>query len=90
MVPMEYAIHNTHARRAAELVGGISALARHLGVTNNTIYAWRDKIPAERCAAIEKATGGRITRQEMRPDLWPEPAPARPSAPETAGSDTFQ
>lgn len=29
-------------------------------------------IPAERASAIERATGGQITRGALRPDLWPE------------------
>lgn len=32
--------------------------------------------PARHCVAIERATGGKVTRRELRPDdwaeLWPE------------------
>lgn len=37
----------------------------------------RGKIPAEWCLPIERATGGKITRHQLRPDLYP--------ADETAG-----
>jgi DNA-binding transcriptional regulator YdaS (Cro superfamily) len=79
----DYAIRNPFARRAAQIVGGISALARKIGVVNQTIYSWDEgDLPAERAVAIEKATDGQITRQEMRPDLWPPAAPDLPSASE--------
>lgn len=33
-------------------------------------------VPAERCALLETATGGAVTRRELRPDdwwlIWPE------------------
>lgn len=40
----------------------------------------RGSIPAERCLAIERATGGQVTRADLRPDdywlIWPDlPAP---------------
>jgi len=37
-------------------------------------------VPIWRCSSIEAATGGEVTRQELRPDdwqsIWPELAPA--------------
>lgn len=64
-------------------VGGVSNLARALGVTPQAVCFWRDgkrNIPAEKCSAIELATGGKTTRQELRPDdflkIWPELAQA--------------
>ena len=36
----------------------------------------RESVPAEHCLPIEKATGGRVTRQALRPDdahrIWPD------------------
>jgi DNA-binding transcriptional regulator YdaS (Cro superfamily) len=48
-------------------------LARELGVTKMAITQWRrrDRIPAERVLRLERLTGGRVTRHEMRPDLYP-------------------
>lgn len=60
-------------------VGGVSRLARSLGVTPQAVCFWRDAkrgVPVEKCAAIEAATSGAVTRQSLRPDdwhlIWPE------------------
>lgn len=57
-------------RRAAELSGGMSALARTLGIARSAPYSWT-QIPAGRVLQIEAATGGRLSRHAMRPDLYP-------------------
>lgn len=57
-------------KRAAGLSGGMSSLARQIGVARSAPYSW-DRIPAGRVLAIEAATGGMVTRHEMRPDLYP-------------------
>jgi DNA-binding transcriptional regulator YdaS (Cro superfamily) len=56
-----------------------AALAAKLGVTPGFVSQWRTgfrPIPIERCTAIEQATAGVVTRQELRPDdwhlIWPE------------------
>jgi DNA-binding transcriptional regulator YdaS (Cro superfamily) len=64
------------AERAIELLGGPSAVARQLGsrgvrVSPWAVSKWRRRIPAERVLLIEQLTGGRITRHELRPDLYP-------------------
>ena len=49
-----------------------------LGVSAQVVSNWkaRDMVPIEHCAAIEIATDGAVTRQELRPDdwrsIWPE------------------
>ncbi len=49
-----------------------AALGKHLGVTQSAVAQWlRSKVPAERVLAVEAATGGRVTRHELRPDLYP-------------------
>ena len=65
--------------RACEIVGSQAALARAVGVKPPVIQQWlkgQRPIPAVRCVAIEQATHGDVTRQELRPDdwkkLWPE------------------
>lgn len=53
-------------------------LARRVGVTPAMVWQWENGIrpvPATRCAAIEQATGGAVTRQELRPDVFGEPQP---------------
>ncbi len=57
--------------RVIEAAGGGVQLARHLGITRQAFYRWR-QIPASRVIPIEAAIGGQITRYEMRPDIYPE------------------
>jgi DNA-binding transcriptional regulator YdaS (Cro superfamily) len=59
--------------RAIRIVGGVSRLAELLHVKGPSIYKWRrfQRIPAERVLCIETATGGQVTRYELRPDLYP-------------------
>lgn len=59
-------------RKAVEHAGGISALARGLGVTPPTVHQWlkgQRPIPAERCPAIERLTGRAVTCEQLRPDV---------------------
>lgn len=52
--------------------GRAAALGRALEVAPVLISQWANKtrpIPAERCPAIEKATGGAVTCEELRPDV---------------------
>lgn len=55
---------------AIQSAGGIKALARQLGVRYQAIQQWmkRGRPPAERCLAIEKATG--VSRHDLRPDVY--------------------
>ena len=65
--------------KACEAVGGQAELAKAVGVTPQAVNQWvsKGKPPPERVLGIESATGGAITRQELRPDLYPqEPAAA--------------
>lgn len=57
---------------AAELVGGVSALARLLGVTPSAVHQWlrgQRPVPAERCPAIERLTLRAVTCEQLRPDV---------------------
>ena len=58
--------------KAARLAGGRLTLAKLLGVSAAAIGNWkiRGAIPIEHCAAIEHATGGAVTRIDLRPDDW--------------------
>lgn len=70
--------------RATALCGSQSALAALIGVRQSHISMWkkRGSIPAEYCPRIERATGGRVTCEELRPDLAAEFAFLRESAKE--------
>ena len=54
--------------RAITQVGGVAALARAINVTPQAVSQW-DRVPAERALAVEKATDGKISRHDLRPDL---------------------
>lgn len=61
-------------QRAVEIVGGQTALAEKLGVKQGHIWYWLNKAnraPAEQAIAIEAATGGQVTRHQLRPDIYP-------------------
>lgn len=73
--------------------GSQATLARSLGVPQSLPSAWaaldpkkRRPVPVERCAAIERATAGAVTRRDLRPDdwhlIWPELADSKPNNPQ--------
>jgi len=71
------------------VAGGVSSLARGLGVSQPAISGWK-RVPPDRVLAVEALTG--IPRTELRPDLYAE---AELSAPDTldevaaARADTY-
>jgi DNA-binding transcriptional regulator YdaS (Cro superfamily) len=54
-------------------MGGRAALARALGLTPTAVEKWSrlSRIPAERVLDIERVTQGRVSRYDLRPDLYP-------------------
>lgn len=56
---------------AIQAVGGVSELARRIGISQPSVSNW-DKVPAERVLAVESATG--VERMRLRPDLYQAPA----------------
>lgn len=67
--------------RAIEKLGGQSALARACGVKQGHVWHWLNKshsVPGDYVLAIEAATGGAVTRYELRPDIFGTPATDRP------------
>ena len=59
--------------RAAAAVGGQTALAAELRVSAAMVWQWgngRRPVPIEYGAAIERATGGAVTRRDLWPDAW--------------------
>jgi TorA maturation chaperone TorD len=54
-------------QEAIGAVGGITELARRLGISQPSVSNW-DRIPAERVLAVEAATG--VARGVLRPDLF--------------------
>lgn len=62
-------------QRAIEEAGGPAALAKFISdnyepITTQAICDWL-RCPPLRVLQVERATGGRTTRYELRPDLYP-------------------
>lgn len=67
---------NKHIKRAIEIVGGQTELAKAVGGTCKQQHVWnwlhRDtEITLENALKIERATGGKVTQAQLRPDLFP-------------------
>ena len=57
---------------AVRAVGGVSELARRIGIAQPSVSNW-DRVPAERVNAVEAATG--VARAVLRPDLFDPSGP---------------
>jgi DNA-binding transcriptional regulator YdaS (Cro superfamily) len=58
--------------RAIDILGSAAALARACKQKPQAVTRWRrtGRIPAHHAGAIEKATHGRVTKADLRPDLF--------------------
>jgi DNA-binding transcriptional regulator YdaS (Cro superfamily) len=65
--------------RAICILGSQKRLAEALGIKPPSVNEWLRKgaPPAERCRAIEAATGGQVTVHELRPDIFGPPVADR-------------
>lgn len=51
--------------------GSLKDLAKKLGLKPNTVYLWGvSKIPFKYLKSIEALSGGNLTREMLRPDLY--------------------
>ena len=68
--------------RAISIVGTQTALAAALRIKSPSISGWREsgRIPVERCIEIESLTKGKVTRQDLRPDIFGSPPKAAKKA----------
>lgn len=58
-----------------EEFGSYASIAAICGVTREAVRNWK-RIPPNHCIAIETATGGKVTRYDLRPDVFgPAPTP---------------
>jgi len=65
----------TAIEKAVSQLGGQAKLAEAIGTTQSFVSQWvtgRRPIPATWCRAIERATGGEVTRADLRPDVFGE------------------
>lgn len=70
---------------ASGVLGGVTRVAAAIGVTAPAVHQWlraQRSIPPDRCPAIERATTGRVSCEQLRPDVrwqrvpdpdWPHP-----------------
>lgn len=57
--------------RAIDSFPSQAAFAKALGVTPMAVSQWKARrIPPERCRDIERVTNGKVTRRDLRPDLF--------------------
>ncbi len=56
---------------AIEAAGSQEKLAALLGTTQPTISRWKTRrVPACHVLSVERITGGKVTRYQLRPDLY--------------------
>ena len=60
-------------RKACDSVGGVTALAKKLGIKPPSVSEWlaSGKVPPKRILEVEKATDGVVSRYELDPDIYP-------------------
>lgn len=68
---------------AVRAVGGVSELARQIGISQPSVSNWT-RIPAECVLVVEAATG--VSRTILRPDLYAEPGTARVTVDDVAAA----
>ena len=70
-------LENSQVREATdrliEALGGIRATARILGVAPSAAHRWKRRgyVTAEYVLRAEEACEARVTRYELRPDIYP-------------------
>jgi len=67
--------------------GSQSELARRLNVRQQSVHEWTrtGRVPAARVLDVERAVEGKVTRHQLRPDIYP-PEERRPFG--AGGSDS--
>ncbi len=67
-------MNNPSLERAIKIIGSQVKLAKILGKRQSSIWNWlkSGRVAAEYAIPIEQATGGQVTRHELRPDIYPE------------------
>lgn len=60
-------------KKAVKAAGNMSILARACKVTPQAVRKWvvSGRVPAEQVLNVERATEMRVTRYDLRPDIYP-------------------
>lgn len=61
-------------KKAVDLAGGQSALAVKIGRRQQHVWNWLNRtkqVASDSAIPVERAVGGKVTRNELRPDLYP-------------------
>lgn len=76
----------TPLQRAVLLAGNQTRLARKIGKGQAHVAMWlkRGRVAPTACIAIETAVDGRVTRYELRPDVFGPPPQSPGTSPETS------
>ncbi|MGH8651516.1 MAG: transcriptional regulator, partial [Gammaproteobacteria bacterium] len=63
---------NAALQQAIDLLGSQAALARRIGIRPQAVQQWTaaGRVPPDRCLAVEHATEGKVSRYELRPDVF--------------------
>lgn len=69
-------------QKAIKVMGGLTPLAHALGVSVQAVSQWERCPSAARAGQIETATGGRVTRLMLMPEIF---GPAKPQRRNTHG-----
>lgn len=80
--PIPAAPSRARTRRLIAQAGGPRLVGRMFDppISSQAVSQWA-QVPAARCLVIEAKTQGRVTRHELRPDLYgPAPAPRQEAA----------
>lgn len=66
---------NKPVQKAISIIGNVAKTAREMGVNRAAIYWWAENgCPPDRVLKLESLTGNKITRYELRPDIYgPKP-----------------
>jgi DNA-binding transcriptional regulator YdaS (Cro superfamily) len=72
-------MNHTSIEKACRALGGRKVdVARVLGISPAAVTRWGDTVPVHRAIALEHASGGKVTRYDLRPDIFGE-RPAKPA-----------
>lgn len=65
--------------KAIELAGGKVAVSEHFGIKLPAVYQW-EKAPANRVLGLEELTRRKVSRHDLRPDIFGPSKPRKRSA----------